>query len=306
MAVTKENNLQVKKGFTLIELLVVISIVALLLAILMPSLLKARKQAQRVVCASNLRAWGFAIHYYVNDYGEIPTSFGYEDPSEPGKRLEGTYPNCFWLDIGDYFSLYPHAGQISHEAMAPYMPGFNDIGYRVKDIFDLGIVDSSSPGAENLRLTGAWACPLNTTDTLDFRIRRIGDWGYLSVQYAYYGRVDLWRDDATHPDEIPDQYMNSRQVLMADTIYNWYGTMVYNHGLYGSSDDGPVNWWEFVPPGWSGDGLPSITGINRLFGDGHTEWKDRTIFDLYGVSNPGIDDTPHVRGMNPCLIGTYY
>ena len=56
-----------KKGFTLVELLVVISIIALLLAILMPSLQAAREQAKRVVCASNLKQYGLAVYTYAAD-----------------------------------------------------------------------------------------------------------------------------------------------------------------------------------------------------------------------------------------------
>jgi prepilin-type N-terminal cleavage/methylation domain-containing protein len=62
-------------GFTLIELLVVIAIIALLMAILLPSLRKARNQARAVVCQSNLKQWGttFAVYLEENS-GRFPVS----------------------------------------------------------------------------------------------------------------------------------------------------------------------------------------------------------------------------------------
>lgn len=57
-------------GFTLIELLVVISIIALLVAILVPSLSQAREQAKRVVCLSNLRQIGVGIQIYTQTYDD--------------------------------------------------------------------------------------------------------------------------------------------------------------------------------------------------------------------------------------------
>jgi prepilin-type N-terminal cleavage/methylation domain-containing protein/prepilin-type processing-associated H-X9-DG protein len=54
-------------GFTLIELLVVISIIALLLSILMPSLSRAREQVKSVVCQSNLKQWSMTFDMFVGD-----------------------------------------------------------------------------------------------------------------------------------------------------------------------------------------------------------------------------------------------
>jgi prepilin-type N-terminal cleavage/methylation domain-containing protein/prepilin-type processing-associated H-X9-DG protein len=55
-----------KKAFTLVELLVVISIIALLLAILVPALSRARGLAKRIACSSLIRAYGKANHLYAS------------------------------------------------------------------------------------------------------------------------------------------------------------------------------------------------------------------------------------------------
>jgi len=64
-------------AFTLIELLVVISIIVLLMAILLPALQRARRQARAVVCRANLKQWGTILALYTEaNQGRLPKRTG--------------------------------------------------------------------------------------------------------------------------------------------------------------------------------------------------------------------------------------
>jgi prepilin-type N-terminal cleavage/methylation domain-containing protein/prepilin-type processing-associated H-X9-DG protein len=84
------------KGFTLIELLVVIAIIALLVAILLPSLARAREQARQAVCASNQRQMGIAFYYYIDSNRD--TFPFYRAWECPWAGNTGNDRQCHWFE----------------------------------------------------------------------------------------------------------------------------------------------------------------------------------------------------------------
>jgi prepilin-type N-terminal cleavage/methylation domain-containing protein len=97
---------QTRRAFTLIELLVVIAIIAILAAMLLPALAKAKDKAKQIACTSSLRQWGIALQMYVTDNNDgIPRD---------GMNSGGTYgagdsqqPNAWFNLLPQYVAEQP-------------------------------------------------------------------------------------------------------------------------------------------------------------------------------------------------------
>jgi prepilin-type N-terminal cleavage/methylation domain-containing protein/prepilin-type processing-associated H-X9-DG protein len=94
-----------KRGFTLVELLVVVGIVAVLISLLLPALGRARENARRTACASNLRQLATAFVMYFGDNRQ-------------------RYPAAGWVTVRPDDWIYWHAERdLRESAIARYLSG---------------------------------------------------------------------------------------------------------------------------------------------------------------------------------------
>src|SRR5205809_5128266 len=89
-------NVRLRRAFTLIELLVVIAIIAILAALLLPGLSKAKAQALSVACLNNLKQLQVCCHLYALDHNDLlpPNNFVYD--VNTGQPSVGFSTNVTW------------------------------------------------------------------------------------------------------------------------------------------------------------------------------------------------------------------
>lgn len=244
-----------KRGFTLIELLVVISIIALLLSIIMPSLNKAKELAKRAVDSSTVRQWGIATATYCSDNNSFyPGRFVSKHPTLNGTLQWGwvnQYYKCrqegwLYFNLVDIF-LRPY-GDIKF-LWSPSVPHGED----VKSWDDL-IADAHAKAGSSTwgMVTGDYGFFVGYTPDQD-------------LLYRQTGNVVIWGPSMKLP--TPPHYQNARTGFIAPlrntsakssmavtgTYVRYYGNLWYygKHqsgtpeapdGMVGCFNDGSAAW----------------------------------------------------------------
>lgn len=261
-----------RRGFTLIELLIVISIIALLLSVLIPSLKRSKEAAKRITCMSNLKSLTSFIQMYATDYnGKIPSGstegdyawvnhaggLAYynlnEDPALEEEQRDAIRSGLLWPYAGDSIEVYrcptSRLGQARSysipDSFAYDNPGILSINGASESMLIKNLSTIRSSGNRMLFIDEGWATPAS--------------WSIM------YTAQQWW-------DVVPERHASGTTLAFFDghtEYWKWEDerTRAFSHEAEALENPNDATFWRRVEPGNS-DIYKLVTAVW-----GHPGWS---------------------------------
>ncbi|WZO98858.1 DUF1559 domain-containing protein [Isosphaeraceae bacterium EP7] len=256
-----------RRGFTLIELLVVISIIAVLIALLLPAVQSAREAARRMQCTNNLKQLGLALHNYNTAVGAFP----------PGIVTSADYPTTLgsWTVWSPQSMLLPYLEQT---------PLYNAANFSWACCFDGPIPDAVNSTVYLTRI-GPFLCPTDAYAGIEHINSYVGSLGSSTRSYPADGMTN-------GIFQVYDSNKRSSSVTLAQVTDGSSNTIAFSEalvGTFGKLNNYAGNGMTGVSPyDGKGDFLDprmNIPGVMQALADCNAWWNSTSVTSTCPTGN---------------------